>query len=63
MELSMLERAARIVFEMCKMHPEICPHEYEWSWTSAPDENGTRVEYYQCCLCGTEFKRIKEIPF
>lgn len=63
MELYMLERAAKIIFEICKTHPEICPHEYEWVWTSAPDEDGTRVEHYHCILCGTELERIKEMPF
>lgn len=59
MDLRMLERAAMIVFEMCRQHPEICPHDYEWYWTSAPDENGNRTEHYTCNLCGDEYERVK----
>lgn len=57
MNLNMLEKAAYVVFEICRQHPEICPHDYEWHWTSAPDENGKRVEHYKCNLCGREETR------
>lgn len=57
MDIHMLEKAAIIVFEMCRQHPEICPHDYHWTWTSAPDENNNRVEHYKCDLCEQEYTR------
>ena len=59
MDIRHLEFAAEKFFEMCREHPEICPHDYEWHWTSAPDENGKRTEHYNCNLCGKEYTRIK----
>ena len=59
MNLQMLEKAAWVIFEICRQHPEICPHDYSWYCTSAPDENGNRVEHYKCNLCGNEYTRIK----
>lgn len=60
MDLQMLEKAAYVVFEMCRQHPEICPHDYRWMGTSAPDENGKRTERYKCNLCGSRYERIKD---
>lgn len=60
MDLYMLEKAALIIFAICREHPEICPHDWEWHWTSAPDENGKRVEHYTCKLCGSEREQIKD---
>ena len=60
MDLYTLEKAAMIVFEICKQHPEICPHDYHWYRTSAPDENGKRVEHYKCSLCGSKYENIKD---
>lgn len=59
MDLYKLEKAAMIVFEMCRQHPEICPHDYEWCCTKI-NEDGKYVEYYRCNLCGSEYKHIKD---
>ena len=52
MDLGQIEFAAKIVFAMCREHPEICPHSYSWHWSSAPDENGYREAHYTCEICG-----------
>lgn len=50
MDVERLITAANIVFEMCRRHPEICPHIYEWRWSQCkPTET---LEYYQCSICG-----------
>ena len=54
----MLEKAAHVIFAMCREHPEICPHDYEWYWTQNKD--GKYIEHYKCNLCGSEYERIKD---
>lgn len=50
MEVERLIREAEIVFALCRKHPEICPHAYEWRGSQCkPTET---VEYYQCLICG-----------
>lgn len=51
MDLDSLELAANVVFEMCRQHPELCPHHYEWK-ASIQREDGTKLEYYRCRICG-----------
>ena len=58
MNLYMLEKAAHVIFAMCREHPEICPHDYEWYWTQNKD--GKYIEHYKCNLCGSEYERIKD---
>ena len=55
MDLAMIEKAAYMFFEMCRQHPEICPHDWEWEWTD------TRIgeRHYKCLFCGEEMT-IKE---
>lgn len=60
MDLSMLERAAEIVFAMCREHPEICPHDYCWYMTKT-NKDGKRIKYYRCALCGSEIME-EELP-
>lgn len=50
MDLKMLERAAMIVFEMCRQHPELCPHDYDWVSTNL----NTGIKRYRCNICGKE---------
>lgn len=59
MDLSMLEKAAMIVFAMCREHPEICPHDYSWYLTDT-NKDGKRVEHYRCDLCDSRYERIKD---
>ena len=60
MDIMQIAYATELFFKMCREHPEICPHDWEWHWTSAPDENGKRVEHYTCRLCGNEYEQIKD---
>lgn len=53
MDINYIEFAANVVFRMCREHPEICPHNYRWRWTSAP-KDGKREAHYICDLCGKE---------
>lgn len=52
MDIKYLEFAAEKFFEMCREHPEICPHDYHWKYTS--DDYGELRKYYVCGLCGKE---------
>lgn len=42
MNLAMLEKAAVVVFAMCREHPEICPHDYIWSGSRMLDNGKKR---------------------
>ncbi len=50
MDISYIEKATMIIFEMCRQHPEICPHDYHWAWTNT----AKREAHYTCSLCGKE---------
>lgn len=50
MDIHQLEYAAKLVFAMCREHPEICPH--DWSLTmieGLPD--GQHKMHYVCRVC------------
>lgn len=55
MNLYVLEKAANIVFAMCRQHPELCPHDWEWVSTNM----NTGVERYRCNICGKEKTFLK----
>ena len=57
MNANVLEKVVEKFFEMCRQHPEICPHDYQLYAVSAPNENGNRVEKYQCNLCRNEYTK------
>lgn len=60
MELWELERAASIVYEMCRQHPEICPHDWEYHFSRPIDAEGKVKEvHYKCCICGIEETRTE----
>lgn len=59
MDLQTLERAAEIVFEICRTHPEICPHDYDFRYSKLYKEDGKREVHYTCRLCGKEDIEIK----
>ena len=62
MDTRMIEKAAILFFEMCRQHPEICPHEYSWIWSSAPDPTtNTREAHYKCGVCGHEIVRTERV--
>lgn len=54
MDIKYLEFAAEKFFEMCREHPEICPHDYHWQLTSRHNENDELRKYYVCGLCGNK---------
>ena len=60
MDVHMLEYAAEILFRMCREHPEICPHDYNWSGSMKSTEEGKLENHYTCCLCGREDVRIED---
>lgn len=53
MDIHNIEYAASMFFKMCQVHPEICPHDWEWR-SSKYYENSKRIkqEEYFCELCG-----------
>ena len=59
MDVRNIEKAAFMFYQMCAMHPEICPHDYEWSWSKTTDEG--REEHYRCNICGMEAVEVKHI--
>ena len=59
MDLQYIEKAAEIVFRMCREHPEICPHGYNWTCTKTLDD-GKREVHFVCELCGDEIIEIRE---
>ena len=59
MDLRYIEKAADVIFRMCREHPEICPHDYSWRCTKALD-NGKEEVHFVCQLCGNEIVEIQE---
>jgi hypothetical protein len=57
MDLNSLELAANIVFRMCREHPEICPHDYQFRY-SIQHENGSVTKCYRCQICGIDFAEV-----
>lgn len=58
MDTRNLELAADIVFRMCRAHPEICPHNYEW--VLEQETEGHLERHYECTICGN--KQTRKIP-
>lgn len=57
MDIEYIEHAARLFFEMCRNHPEICPHEYRWTMTETM-KDGSEMDHYKCQLCGNHIIKI-----
>ena len=60
MDLQTLEYAATLFFEMCRVHPEICPHDFYWEGSRPSKIEGKREIIYKCKLCGKEEIQIEE---
>lgn len=41
MDIGDIEFAAKIVYAICREHPEIRPHSHEWKWSDKLKEDGT----------------------
>lgn len=54
MDINSLELAANIVFKMCREHPELCPHDSQFTH-SVQHKDGSVTKYYACQICGREF--------
>lgn len=63
MDLVQLEFAANLIFDLCRQHPELCPHSYSWTWSRGPDENGYYETMYKCGICGNEEIRMEKSPY
>lgn len=57
MDLNSLELAANVIFELCRQHPELCPHHYEWM-SSIKREDKTTIEHYKCRICGYKNTKV-----
>lgn len=56
MDIKQIEYAATMFFRMCKEHPEVCPHDYDWSGSTIDKTNGVEIKRHVCRLCGREMK-------
>lgn len=57
MDLNSLELAANVIFELCRQHPELCPHHYGWM-SSIKRGDKTTIEHYKCRICGCENTKV-----
>lgn len=57
MDTKDIELAVEKFFEMCKEHPEICPHDYEFKSSGYNDDVKWEI-HYVCKLCGNEKTEI-----
>lgn len=48
MDISEIEFFATKFFEMCRQHPEICPHDFRFQSANSI----TGIARYSCPLCG-----------
>lgn len=53
MDLYTIEMVAIKVLQMWRNHPELCPHDYHWTWSQGEEE------HYKCEFCGHEEIRKK----
>lgn len=56
MNANVVEKVVEKFFEMCRQHPEICPHDYHL-YVSTKYEDGKCVEQYRCIMCGNEYTK------
>lgn len=59
MNLYQLEYVAQILFKMLENHPEICPHDYEW--TGSLTKDGIEIESCRCQICGKTITKEKQL--
>ena len=54
MDTNQLETAAKLIFGLCRNHPELCPHDYEWKGYKIDmvDGDEKRKSVYVCRICG-----------
>lgn len=57
MDLNSLELAANVIFELCRQHPELCPHHYEWT-SSIKRKDKITIEHYKCRICGYKITKV-----
>jgi len=60
MDLQTLEYAATLFFDMCRAHPEVCPHDFCWESSKPSETEGKREVIYKCRLCGKEEIKIEQ---
>lgn len=52
MDIKQIEFAVEKFYEMCRAHPEICPHDYHWAGSTTNKITKECTERYICGLCG-----------
>lgn len=57
MDINQIEYAALKFFEMCRAHPEVCPHDYHWRCSTIDKANNVEIKRYVCGLCGNELEK------
>ena len=61
MELYQIEKASTIIYALCRNHPELCPHDYEWHWSKTLKDQKQNEEHYICNICGHEQIRYRKM--
>lgn len=61
MDIHDIERAAMLFYQMCSEHPELCPHSYEWKFSTTDHEKKSITVTYECQLCGNTMELVKPI--
>ena len=60
MDLGQLEFAANLIFELCRQHPELCPHHYLLVAQVESVKDGIIEKRYVCDICGHEETRTRK---
>lgn len=50
--LDYLMKCAQMFESMLRLHPELCPHDWEWEKTVTKVEKGIEEVHYYCPWCG-----------
>lgn len=61
MDIYDIERAAMLFYQMCREHPEICPHDYSLKLLRIDNEKKIATNTYECLLCGNTMELMEPI--
>lgn len=55
-----LMKCAQMFESMLRLHPELCPHDWEWQKSVVKKDTGLEEFFYYCPWCGEEKSVIRE---
>ena len=53
MDVHTLEYAAKLFFAFCQQNPDLCPHDWSFSWASRTSDT-TKEVCDRCNVCGAQ---------